>query len=180
MLFTNKDLELVERYGQLTAELNPLYKNGLFIGADLVREDGQDYIRHNFSRNLTIEVNGNHLDIVEREDDNLYIIIDTTEYRFFNNHGTVYKLEKDEDTLCLFDFTVSVNKSHTCKADVVIFKAPKYALYKIVTTSNRVSYMLINDGFVKVMSIERLLQHCSDNNIDLPDLSMANWTRLKR
>lgn len=153
MLFSNLSLEIsLNKRGERVLELSTLYNNCISLQVDRNLNSKIQFVKNCFHKHLTLkEFADQKYRLVNEEDDDIYIILDTLDYKIFNQSSKINFISDNFEILRNFHMC---NRSHKFYWDLRILKVkdPKkdgISILEYVTTSGEKKYIVIDQGKLK-------------------------------
>lgn len=183
MFYTNRGLEIIEKKKERKLEILDTYGKTLEeIHVDKGVSDKMISIHGKFHNNLSLEFNKNGITLVNKKDEDIYIVLDLLDYKCFQRNSVLLKLKGDNGFESL-KYHRTANRCGRCKWGLHILKAPKreFSILKMYTTSGNEKYLTIYKNFVMLHSKGTLLEYIKHFNIDFKlDDSDEAWELLKK
>lgn len=180
MLYTNRGLEIIENENDRKLELINMYDKKVLIPIDKRVSDKLLMVQGKFHKFLSLEEDNGNLKLVNRKDNDLYLILDLLDYKCFQRNSVLLTLKGDTGFETLRYFRTN-NRCNRCTWGLHVLKAPKreFSILKIFTTSGTEKYLTIYKGFIMLHSLESLNSYIQNNGIDF-DIQTSEWELLKR
>lgn len=183
MIYTNKELEIAKNEkGGKVIELSSLYGTQVCFGIDNKITDYINKIDDKFHRFLTVtKTKEGFVMITNKKDDDLYLILDTLDYKYFDTNGRIYATSEDSFGEVVLTVTTH-NRSNTCNWELSIFKVKNKKdvnLFKMQLTSGLVKYVSIYNGFVMLHNENTLRKYFETINKEMPDVKNIDWCRVE-
>ena len=122
MLYTNRCLEFNKFKGKKVLEISSVYGQFISINVDKNMTDKIHTVDRKFYNCLTLtEIGNGKLRLDNKKDDDLYIILDTSEYKNFNCNSTIEVPEDCEAFDIIKNYSMQ-NRSGRCKWNILILK----------------------------------------------------------
>lgn len=180
MLYTNRSLEIIEENGRRKLEISNLYNREISIPIDKKVSEKLISVQGKLHKYLSLESNGRYLKLTNKNEEDLYIILDLLDYKCFRRNSVLLTLKGDKGFKTLRYYR-TVNRCDKCRWGLHILEAPKreFSILKMYGTSGIEKYLTIYRGFIMMHTTESLVQYIKDYNIKF-DLSSAEWELLKK
>ena len=166
MLFTNKCLEIShDKRGNRVLELSNIYNNCISLGVDRHMNDKIKYVNNCFHKHLSLaEFGDNRFRLMNQDDDDIYIILDTLEYKVFTTSAKVNFLDDNFQILRKFNMT---NRSNKVAWDIMIIKVKnkdtdKPTVLEYMDTASNKKYIVVKDGRLTHYNKYTFLEHYGD------------------
>ena len=148
MLYTNRCLEFNKFKGKKVLEISSLYGQFISINVDKNMTDKIHTVDRKFYNCLTLtSIGEGKLRLDNKKDDNLYIILDTSEYKNFNCSSTIEVPENCEAFDVIKNYSMQ-NRSGSCKWNILILKFNKEknvnSIIKWKDTAGGINYITID------------------------------------
>lgn len=183
MLYTNRGLEIIKEHGERKLEVIDMYGRRIEdIHIDKNVSNELISVQGKFHENLSLREYNGELTLINKKEDDIYIILDLLDYKCFQRNSVLLKLKGDTGFDTIRYYRTS-NRCGRCKWGLHILKTPKrdFSILKIYTTSGNEKYLTIYKSFIKLHSKESLLKYIEEYNIDFKlDDSDDAWELLKK
>lgn len=149
MLYTNTALEFnTNRRGDNVLEISSLYGHFISIGVDRNINPAITFVDRKFHKYLSIdEYTKERFRLINKKDDDIYIVLDTSKYKNFNCNSVIEVPEGTNDFTVLKNYHM-VSRNNKCQWNIVILKWNKNKLLNSVLrwkdTSGIIHYITIN------------------------------------
>ena len=148
MLYTNRCLEFNKFKGRKVLELSSIYGQFISINVDRNMTDKIHTVDRKFYNCLTLtEIGEGKLRLDNKKDDNLYIVLDTSEYKNFNCSSKVEIPEDCEAFKVIKNYSMQ-NRSGYCHWNILIIKynpkKNKNAIIKWKDTAGGINFITID------------------------------------
>lgn len=178
MLFTNKTLEIIKTREGRKLELFSMYRKEITVPVTKNTNQKilfvQDSVTHKY---LNFQVTEDGLIFENAKSDNLYLVLDLLEYKFFKTNS---KIEVASGLEVIFDKVDEHSLRNRLKTNwtISILEAigNGFGALKLTTTSGRVSYLLVNNKQVTITNFKGAVKFIEENNIKC-DFTKVEWTK---
>lgn len=180
MIYTNKVLEMSSNNKGRKLELFTMYPEAIrFLKVNEKVNNKIKFVKDKFNSSLSFDTKGKFPILIEdKNDDRLFLVLDTLDYKYFNSDGKLYS-EAGQDYALVYQSKFT-NKSRTSSWTISILEVPKYfsQIYYMKTTSGADRYITIFEGRIKMHTGESLKKYLVSNNITIAN--EIDWYEIKR